>query len=134
MILIDTSVWVELLNGRLGRRLGPDDLLSFATCGPVVQEVLQGLRAGSGSDTFRAAFLALPRLSDPVPLKLFLEAAEIYRQGRQKGYAIRASADCLIAAIAMENGVPVWHRDRDFSLIAKYTPLEVFQPGRRGGP
>jgi predicted nucleic acid-binding protein len=41
---------------------------------------------------------------------------------------IRSSIDCLIAAIAIENRVPVWHRDRDFSAIATYTALEIFVP------
>jgi predicted nucleic acid-binding protein len=38
---------------------------------------------------------------------------------------IRSSADCLIAAIAIANSIPVWHRDRDFSAIAKFTALET---------
>jgi predicted nucleic acid-binding protein len=33
--------------------------------------------------------------------------------------------NCLIAAIAIENRVPVWHRDRDFTAIARYTTLET---------
>jgi predicted nucleic acid-binding protein len=33
--------------------------------------------------------------------------------------------DCLIAAIAIRNSVPVWHKDRDYSLIARYTPLRA---------
>ena len=90
-----------------------------------MQEVLQGLRAGVFSDAFREGFLAIPKLSDPLPLSIFLEAAEIYRQGRSKGYTIRSSADCLIAAIAIENRVPVWHKNRDFALIARYTRLET---------
>jgi len=125
VILVDTSVWIELLNGRLGKKLTADDLLQFVTCGPVAQEVLQGLRAGGPADWFRDAFLALPRLSDPLPWNIFLEAADIYRQGRRKGHTIRSSTDCLIAAIAIANQVPVWHRDRDFTTIAKYTPLAV---------
>lgn len=125
MILVDTSVWIELLNGRRTKKVLAEDLLWFVTCGPIIQEVFQGLRAGAGIDEFRAAFLAIPRLSDPVPLKVFLDAAEIYRRGRQKGYTIRSSADCLIAAIAIENHTPIWHRDRDFNLIASYTSLEL---------
>jgi predicted nucleic acid-binding protein len=91
----------------------------------VVQEVLQGLRPGPESDAFREAFLAIPVLSDPVPLALFLSAADIYRQGRRRGLTIRSSVDCLIAAIAIENRVPVWHRDRDYVTIACYTALET---------
>ncbi len=90
-----------------------------------MQEVLQGLRAAPASQSFRLDFLALSKLSDPLPLSIFLAAAEIYRDGRGKGVTIRSSTDCLIAAIAIENDVPVWHRDRDFTAIAKYTRLKV---------
>ena len=60
-----------------------------------------------------------------MPAEAFLEAAEIYRSGRRRGYAIRSTVDCLIAAIAIRNSVPVWHKDRDYSLIARYTPLRA---------
>jgi len=53
------------------------------------------------------------RLEDPVPAEAFVEAAEIYRSGRRRGYAIRSTVDCLIAAIAIRHGVPFWHKDRD---------------------
>lgn len=125
MILVDTSIWIELLSGRPHCAIREEDLLRFATCGPIVQEVLQGLRPGLRSDAFRSAFLAIPVLSDPIPLGLFISAGEIYRQGRRRGVTIRSSVDCLIAAIAIDNGVPVWHRDRDFSAIARYTKLEA---------
>jgi predicted nucleic acid-binding protein len=125
MMLVDTSVWIELLNGGLGSRVPEQELLNFATCGPVVQEVLQGLRNDPASDAFREAFLALPVLSDPLPTASFLSAAEIYRLGRAKGYTIRSSTDCLIAAIAIDNRMPVWHKDRDFEAIARYTSLRT---------
>ena len=79
------------------------------------------------SDAFRTAFLAIPVLGDPLPLRLYVSAAEIYRLGRRRGITIRSSADCLIAAIAIDHGVPVWHRDRDFSAIARYTGLEAVE-------
>ena len=79
------------------------------------------------SDAFRTAFLAIPVLSDPIPLGLFVSAAEIYRQGRRRGITIRSSTDCLIAAIAIDHGIPVWHRDRDFVVIARYTGLETMR-------
>jgi predicted nucleic acid-binding protein len=89
MILVDTSVWIELIAGRKGVTASEADLSNFVTCGPVVQEILQGLRPGLASEAFREAFLAIPVLSDPVPLALYLSAAEIYRQGRRKGLTIR---------------------------------------------
>ncbi|HUI43102.1 MAG TPA: PIN domain-containing protein [Terriglobia bacterium] len=123
MILVDTSIWIELLNARLGRKVSQRELLNFATCGPVLQEVLQGLRDDPSSEAFRQSLLALPVLSNPLPLGLHLSAAAIYRLGRSKGYTIRSSTDCLIAAIAIRNSVPVWHKDRDFTAIARYTTL-----------
>jgi len=124
VILVDTSVWIELLAGR-AERPTDDQLAQFVTCGPIVQEVLQGLRTGRDSVAFQESFLALPCLSDPMPLSLFLDAAEIYREGRRKGHTIRSTTACLIAAIAIDNAVPMWHRERDYDAIAKYTPLRI---------
>jgi predicted nucleic acid-binding protein len=124
MILVDTSIWTELLNGRLAEV----DPLEFVTCGPVAQEVLQGLRDSADARRFREAFEALECLADPLPRRVFGAAAEIYRSGRRRGVAIRSSVDCLVAAIAIEYEVPVWHRDRDFDAIAGYTELRVW-PG-----
>jgi predicted nucleic acid-binding protein len=129
MILVDTSIWIDLLKKKPARSIREVDLLRFVTCGPVAQEVLQGLRPGHQSDMFRSSFLALPLLSDPISIALYLSASEIYRQGRRRGISIRSSTDCLIAAIAIENCVPVWHQDRDFDAIAKYTSLEIVRPG-----
>ncbi len=125
MILVDTSIWVEMLNGKIGKRISEEQLFNFVTCGPVIQEVLQGLRPTLRADAFRDAFLALPVLTDPLPKSLFLAASDIYRVGRDKGRTIRSSTDCLIAAIAIENRVPVWHRDRDFDAIATFTTLQI---------
>lgn len=127
MILVDTSIWIELLGARRHAKISDDELLRFVTCSPVVQELLQGLKPGVESDAFRAAFGAIPLLNDPLPNRLFIAAADIYRLGRRRGVTLRSSIDCLIAAIAIENRVPVWHRDRDFNAIARYTALEVFQ-------
>jgi predicted nucleic acid-binding protein len=129
VILVDTSVWIELLNGKLGARVSEEQLLNFATCGPVAQEVLQGLRSTPRAEEFREMFLSLPFLSNPLPLNLFVSASEIYRLGRAKGHTIRFSIDCLVAAIAIENRVPVWHRDRDYDTIGKFTPLRATHIG-----
>ena len=127
MILVDTSVWIDLFNGKLGSNLTEDELLNFVTCGPVVQEVLQGLGDDFEGEALREAFLALPVLSDPLPLGHFLAAAAIYQEGRVRGYTIRSSTDCLIAAIAIENKVAVWHRDRDFDTLSRFTALRTYQ-------
>ncbi|MBZ5609638.1 MAG: PIN domain nuclease [Acidobacteriia bacterium] len=127
MILVDTSVWISLLNGSLGKKVSENDLLEFATTKPILQEVLQGISADRKRIWFKQLFLGIPRLADPVPLGCYLEAAEIYARGTRQGYTIRSSTDCLSAAIAIENHIPVWHSDRDFSAIARFTSLEAFE-------
>jgi predicted nucleic acid-binding protein len=128
VILVDTSIWIEFFNGKLGSKVTERDLLNFVTCGPVVQEVLQGLADDFEGESLREAFLALPVLSHPLPLGLFLAATRIYQEGRAKGYTIRSSTDCLIAAIAIENKVGVWHHDRDFNTLSRFTSLRTYQP------
>jgi predicted nucleic acid-binding protein len=128
MILIDTSIWIELIKGRMNVK-EPNQLLRFRTTGPILQEVLQGLRPGRQSDAFKDCLLAIPRLCDPLTSDLYTQAAEIYREARRRGKTIRSSTDCLIAAIAIESSIPVWHRDRDFTTIASFTPLRIFNPG-----
>jgi predicted nucleic acid-binding protein len=127
VILVDTSSGFELLAGRRGKKVSEAELLNFATCGPIVQEVLQGLRNDPASERLRDVFLALPMLSDPLPARLFFAAAHVYRLGRAKSYTIRSSTDCLIAAIAIENRTPVWHSDRDYDAIARYTSLQAIR-------
>lgn len=51
------------------------------------------------------------------------DAAHIYRVCRRAGDAIRSLNDCLIAAIAIRNDVPILHRDRDYDAIARHFPL-----------
>jgi predicted nucleic acid-binding protein len=127
LVLVDTSIWIELLR-QGGPRPSDLDLIRIVTCGPVVQEVFQGLRESAEARMFMDAFDAFTCLADPLPKNMFAKAATIYRSGRRRGLTIRSTVDCLIAAIAIEYEVPVWHRDRDFDAIARYTDLQI-SPG-----
>jgi predicted nucleic acid-binding protein len=123
MILVDTSIWIEILRGHI---VVPDeDYEEFCTCGPIVQEFFQGFEDTPAFGSYGALFTNIPRVSDPLPSEVFWGAADIYRQGRRRGLTIRSSIDCLIAAIALENSVVLWHCDRDFDNIAKFTNLRV---------
>jgi predicted nucleic acid-binding protein len=48
---------------------------------------------------------------------VYFRAAEIFRSQQQKGRTVRSTVDCLIAAIAEENGCHVLERDRDLDLV-----------------
>lgn len=125
MLLVDTSVWIEVF--RRPSRLQLEsvaDLDEIVTCLPVIQEVLQGFLDERAFRLAREAMLAFPLVESPLRSEVFLEAAQLYRSARRAGVTIRSGVDCLIAACALRHGLPVLHRDRDFSLLAQVSPLK----------
>jgi predicted nucleic acid-binding protein len=125
LILVDTSIWIEWLKPGNRHRFTDRELLNLATCGAVVQEVLAGVREETATVRLRGILRALPLLGDPIGLSTYEHAADIYRIARRKGITVRSSLDCLIAAIALEHSASVWHRDRDFDHIARFTALRT---------
>jgi predicted nucleic acid-binding protein len=125
VLLVDTSVWIEVF--RRPSRLQLEsvaDLDEIVTCLPVIQEVLQGFLDERAFRLAREAMLAFPLVESPLRSEVFLEAAQLYRSARRAGVTIRSGVDCLIAACALRHGLPVLHRDRDFSLLAQVSPLK----------
>ena len=124
MILVDTSVWVLTFRARPPFRLeAVVDFAEIATCPPVVQEILQGFTEERAYRLAREAVLALPIVDTPLPLAVFEEAANLFRAARRQGFTVRSSVDCLIAASAIRHDLEVLHRDRDFGLLARVSPL-----------
>ncbi len=124
MILIDTSIWIHLLKKNKDR-VTFEQLLSAVICPPVLQEVLQGIREDIVHYKMKESLLALTRVGDPLLTEDYFQASEIYRMGKRKGFTIRSSTDCLIATIAIKNKIPIWHNDRDFDAISKFTDLRI---------
>lgn len=125
MMLLDTSIWIELFSKKNPYSISPDQLLRVIVCPTVIQEILQGIRDDAHYALTKAALLAFPCAGNPVLLEDYFLAGDIYRTGREKGYTIRSSTDCLIAALAIRAKVPVCHKDRDFDFIAKFTSLKI---------
>jgi len=126
MILVDTSVWIEVFRTKGPLRI--ERVVEFeeiVTCLPVIQEVLQGFREERAYRTARYAMTALPIVESPMEESLFIEAAGLYRAARRQGLTIRSSVDCLIAACALRHDMPVLHKDRDYDLLVRISPLVV---------
>jgi predicted nucleic acid-binding protein len=126
VVLVDTSVWVEVF--RKPARLRLDDVVEFdevVTCLPVIQEVLQGFRDERAYQLARAAMRALSIVEAPLRASVFDDAVELYRGARRAGLTVRSGVDCLIAACAIRNGLTVLHCDRDYDLLARVSPLAV---------
>jgi predicted nucleic acid-binding protein len=130
MILVDTSVWIESFR-RGGRRI--EDLVALdevVTCLPVVQEVLQGFADERAFAVAREAMLALPLVESPLPVGVFEEAVDLYRAARRRGFTVRSSVDCLIAACALRHDLDVLHRDRDYQVLARVSRLREHDASR----
>lgn len=129
MIIIDTSVWIPLLNGVehpkvAGARTvieGPEDV---GVPGIILEEILRGLRSDPQFRRVRDLLLSdFTYLEMTQPL--FIRSAEIYRNLRKKGKTIRSPADCLIAACAIGEADSLLEDDADFHTIAEVVPLRL---------
>ena len=116
MLLLDASVWIDLLRGRdngpvryvMERQPFEDLALTPMT----YFEVLQGARSAAEMDRL-GALLRGYLLAAPAGLQTYEAAAALYLKARRGGIAIRTAVDCLIAAVAVENGAVLVHNDRD---------------------
>lgn len=126
MILVDSSVWIELFRAKDSLDLETHvDLEEVVTCLPVVQEVLQGFDNQNAYNVAREAMFALPIVESPLSDEVFELAIDLYRSARRAGLTVRSSIDCLIGACALRNCLTVIHHDRDFDALARIAPLEV---------
>lgn len=126
MVLVDTSVWVEIFRKpsalRLEKTVDFDDVV---TCLPVIQEVLQGFRDERAFTVARDAMHALPIVESPMSAIVVDQAVDLYRAARRAGFTIRSGVDCLIAACAVRHGLEVVHHDRDYDTIARVSALRA---------
>ena len=126
MILVDTSVWIAIFRDKTGgivkafkKAIGADDyvLSRFNQL-----ELLQGARDQKEwelLEDYLATQYYLEASQDTWP-----EAARLYFELRRKGFTINSPIDCCIAQIALEHGVFLLHRDKDFEKISRIRPLQ----------
>ena len=122
MVLVDTSVWIDFFSSKPYPHVKRLENLIFnredlCLCGIVLTEVLQGIREDSEFKRTRDLLTNLILL--PMAYSIFLRSAEIYRTLRKKGITIKKPVDCMIAAVAIENDIPLLHNDKDF------VPIEI---------
>jgi len=125
MILVDTSVWVEVLRDRTGtiarafrRRLQGE---IYALSRFTQLELLQGAKnetEWSGLEEYLATQYYLEATD-----QTWAAAARIYFELRRLGKRVNSPIDCFIAQLAIENRVVLLHRDQDFSTIAQIRPV-----------
>jgi hypothetical protein len=131
MVIVDSSVWIDYLNGVINgqtewldressrQRIGLTDL--------ILCEVLQGI----GDDAqFRQTHEYLSKFQVFVSggVELAVAAAQNYRTLRKRGTTVRKPIDCLIATFCMREGHELLHRDHDFDAFKTHLGLMVLDP------
>ena len=126
MIFVDSSVWIDFLNGRkaahverLRAALGVDEIVvgDLMLC-----EVLQGL----SSERDARQVESLLRRFEIVSMAgeaIAVSAARNFRSLRRRGVTIRKTIDLLIGTWCIENGAALLHNDSDFKPMAWFLGL-----------
>ena len=121
--LLDTSVFIARESGRAIASLPQRVALSVITIGELQLSVLNADDAVTRSR--RADTLALARAADPIPVSeaVMVSWARLVADCRAAGVhrAVKLT-DALIAATAIEHGLPVVTQDADFDQIARVCP------------
>jgi len=128
MVLVDTTVWVDLFSGLATSQVTRLESLiarreDICLCGVILTEVLQGIR--DDDEHAKTQTILSDLLYLPMTRETFLLAAHIYRSLRARGITIRNSIDCMIAAVCIGNKSALLHNDRDFDLISKHFDLRI---------
>ena len=126
MIVVDSSVWIDFLNGRnashvrrLRGLLGAGELIvgDLMLC-----EVLQGLdseRTALEVEALLRRFEIVSMAGDAIAVA----AARNFRSLRRRGITVRKTIDLLIGTWCIENGIPLLHNDSDFHPMARHLGL-----------
>ncbi len=133
MIVVDTSVWIDYLNGVQSRHT--DALDSGIVQGTVAMgdliflEILQGIRNDRDYLRTKQTLSTLDRFEmfgQGMPEK----CAENYRRLRKQGITIRKTTDVIIATFCMERRMPLLFLDRDFIPFVDHLGLVSALPER----
>lgn len=131
MILVDSSIWITYLNRKTTEETNELDRLmlsakkKIAVADVIITEVLQGARNEKIYEDSKNTLLLFKVFSQN-ELKIYINAADIYRTCRNKGLTICSTVDTLIASICLENNLELFTLDRDFLKIAKVVPLKLY--------
>lgn len=117
MILVDTSVWIDYLNGvehRYTDALDAGIVEGIVAMGDLILlEILQGIRDDREYQVTQRSLMTLDRL-EMFGIGMPEKCAENYRTLRKKGVTIRKTTDVIIATFCIEERIPLLFTDRDF--------------------
>ena len=130
-VLIDTSVWIDFLNGTNNRQTDVMSKILYEETEvfispQIIQEILQGISNDAEHNLMKEKLLSLNVLNID-SIELAIGASSLYRTLRKKGVTIRKTNDVLIAFYCLYFNIPILHKDRDFDKISYYSKLKIYK-------
>ena len=128
MILVDTNVWIDYLNGtdngyssRLDNALWQGSVIQGDL---IYLEILQGI---SSDRQYKLTKEKLDYLDcyDLFGPDMVHECAQNFRYLRRRGITTRSTTDVIIASFCILNGISLLSRDKDFIPFQKYLSLSL---------
>ncbi|MEK6681173.1 MAG: PIN domain-containing protein [Nitrospirota bacterium] len=132
LVLVDTSAWICFFarKGFIEIKEAVSALLdnnSAAIAGPIIVELIQGARTENEKEIIKSKIKGLHWLK--ITDDHWHKTAELSFSLRRKGVTISAF-DSLLSTIAIEYNCRIIHKDSDFDIIARHTPLRLFHLGK----
>jgi predicted nucleic acid-binding protein len=132
VVIVDTTVWVDYLNGTSTPEVEWFDRESerqrLALLDLTVCEVLQGVSTDAAAVQVLRSLRRF-EIFDTGGVALAEAAARNYRRLRGRGRTVRKTIDCLIATFCLEHAHALLHCDRDFDPFEDVLGLQVVHPG-----
>jgi predicted nucleic acid-binding protein len=127
MILLDSSVVIDLFRAQDDRILDVVLEHDAAICGITRAEALYGARDASHRVKLMAALDLFQSLA--LPETIWDQVGDNLARLRTSGVTV-PFADAIIATVAMTNTLVLWARDRHFLLIQQVMPALMLFPER----
>lgn len=115
-ILIDTSAWVEYFKGNLTAVAMVHERENYTAyiVGPVITELIQGLKSEKDKDVFTTSLESIPRLT--ITDQDWFDAGIFGAQLRSKGITVPLT-DLIIYTVAGNNRCSICTLDKHFKTI-----------------
>ena len=131
MILVDTSVLIDFLEGQGGPRADQladiiDRGIPFGISPVIFLEVLQGAATRKDFDLLKDYLGSLPFYDLRDVRDSAAGAAKLSFELRRKGMAVKSTIDFLIAQTAIDNDLYLLHNDAGFDRIAQVSALKTW--------